>query len=257
MDYSQSMAVNLSNLSMEGGVCLALVKSGMDHGYPISQEFSADGLIGSVHTLSRPVVYRELAYLERDGMVTSKTTRGARRQLTKILSLTKKGNEHCEAWLDEPVTHLRDMRNEFLLKVLLRQRLGREIESFVSRQRTTLSDVIAQFSADTDRGVVMLWRREQARAVARFLDELEGRVTTQEDNADDGLLISARNQLQARVIAVTHGGVLSSVKLELDPGQVMTSTITREATDHLRLAPGSSVTALCKATDVMLAVHRD
>jgi molybdopterin-binding protein len=36
---------------------------------------------------------------------------------------------------------------------------------------------------------------------------------------------------------------------------VMTSTITREATESLRLSPGSPVTALCKATDVLLGVR--
>jgi molybdopterin-binding protein len=35
--------------------------------------------------------------------------------------------------------------------------------------------------------------------------------------------------------------------------QNLTATITREATDSLQLAPGSTVTALFKATDVMVA----
>ena len=257
MDYCQGMAVNLDAVSMEGGICLALIASGLDHGYPIAQEFSAGGSIGAVHTLSRPVVYRELSYLERDGMVTAKTTRGARRQVTKILSLTKRGREHCDAWLAAPVTHLRDMRNEFVIKIVLRERLGLDLSSFIDAQRRTLASVVAHITSDSDRGVVALWRREQARAVMRFLDELEGKVVTQYDGADDGLIISARNQLRARVISVSHGGVLSSVKLELEPGQSMTSTITREATDHLRLSPGTTVTALCKATDVMLAIQRE
>ena len=251
------MAVDLDALSVEGGICLALILSGLDHGYPIAQEFAADGAIGAVHTLSRPVVYRELSYLERDGMLTATQSRGARRQVTKVLKLTKRGQDHCNAWLQAPVMHLRDMRNEFVIKVLLHERLGRDPAPFIAAQRESLASVVAHIASDTDRGVVTLWRREQARAVMRFLDELEGRHIERDDNADDGLIISARNQLRARVISVSHGGVLSSVKLELEPGQSMTSTITREATDHLRLSPGSTVTALCKATDVMLAVQRD
>jgi molybdate transport system regulatory protein len=47
--------------------------------------------------------------------------------------------------------------------------------------------------------------------------------------------------------------VLSTVKLELDPGQTMTATITREATNALALAPGTKVLGLCKATDVLVA----
>jgi len=67
------------------------------------------------------------------------------------------------------------------------------------------------------------------------------------------LQLSARNQLRAKVISVKHGGVLSTVKLELDPGQTMTATITREATNALALAPGTEVLGLCKATDVLVA----
>jgi molybdopterin-binding protein len=86
---------------------------------------------------------------------------------------------------------------------------------------------------------------------------LEGVVTASDiEDLDDDIVVSARNQLRGEVVSVTHGGVLSSVKMEIASGQVMTATITREATDQLRLAPGSTVTALCKATDVMLAVGR-
>jgi molybdate transport system regulatory protein len=100
-----------------------------------------------------------------------------------------------------------------------------------------------------------MWRREQARAVARFLDELAGEELPASSNADreDTLRLSARNQLRAKVISVKHGGVLSTVKLELDPGQTMTATITREATNALALAPGTKVLGLCKATDVLVA----
>jgi molybdate transport system regulatory protein len=68
--------------------------------------------------------------------------------------------------------------------------------------------------------------------------------------------LSARNQLHATVVSVKHGDILSSVRLDIDGDQSMTSTITREAVDSLRLAPGTRVVALCKATDVMIAVDQ-
>lgn len=242
----------------EAGVCLALLRYGRDHGYAIAQEFAADGDVGVVLTVSRPVVYRELAALESRGLMTSRATRGVRGQAKKTLRLTAAGNKALDRWLEEPVMHIREMRTEFLLKVLMREKLQMEVAPFVSAQRDALSDVTTTLAKSREQSLVMAWRREQARAVVRFLDELEGRQTTPTViDGGDAIPLSARNQLQGTVLSVQHGDILSSVKIAIAPQQVMTSTITREATESLRLAPGALVTALCKATDVLLGARQD
>lgn len=242
----------------EAGVCLALVRSGIQHGYPIAQEFSADGDVGAVLTASRPVVYRELAALESRGMLASKADRGARGQAKKMLKITAAGNKALDAWLAEPVQHIRDMRTEFLLKVMMREKLQMSLKDFVSVQRAALADVTSTLGRVREHSLVSSWRREQARAVVRFLDELEGQHTAAPSfDGGDAIPVSARNQLRGTVVSVQHGDILSSVKIAVDGNQVMTSTITREATESLNLAPGSSVTALCKATDVLLGISSD
>jgi molybdate transport system regulatory protein len=65
--------------------------------------------------------------------------------------------------------------------------------------------------------------------------------------------LSARNQLKGTVSAVTHGTVMSSVKVTLPDGQGVTAAITREAAEELGLAPGAPVIVVIKATEVMLA----
>jgi molybdate transport system regulatory protein len=45
------------------------------------------------------------------------------------------------------------------------------------------------------------------------------------------------------------------VKIELDGGQQVTASITKDAADDLGLTVGTPVTALIKATEVMLAVE--
>jgi molybdopterin-binding protein len=148
------------------------------------------------------------------------------------------------------------MRTEFLLKVLMREKLEMPIASFVSDQRAALADVISTLGRVREHSLVNAWRREQARAVVRFLDELEGRQTLHSPtDGGDAIPLSARNQLQGTVLSVQHGDILSSVKIAIASNQMMTSTITREATESLNLAPGSTVTALCKATDVLLGVR--
>lgn len=240
----------------EAGVCLALIRSGINHGYPIAQEFAPGGDVGVVLTASRPVVYRELAALEADGLLSTRASRGARGQAKKTLKLTSVGNKALDKWLAEPVQHIRDMRTEFLVKVLMRERLQLPISSFVSVQRNALADVMSTLTRDRDNSLVSTWRREQARAVIRFLDELEGHHSRlPQIDHDDTIPLSARNQLQGTVVSVQHGDILSSVKIAVASNQMMTSTITREATENLQLSPGSAVTALCKATDVLLGLR--
>jgi molybdopterin-binding protein len=66
--------------------------------------------------------------------------------------------------------------------------------------------------------------------------------------------LSARNQLQGTVVEVNPGAVTTTVKVELQGGARMTSSITKEASDELGLKPGSAVTVVVKASDVILAV---
>ncbi len=66
--------------------------------------------------------------------------------------------------------------------------------------------------------------------------------------------LSTRNQLAGTVTEVTHGSVMSTVKVELRGGDVITASITLEAAQELELAAGSPVTVLVKSTEVMLGV---
>ena len=67
--------------------------------------------------------------------------------------------------------------------------------------------------------------------------------------------LSTRNQLPGTVTSVTSGEAMAVVKIKLDGGAEITSSITREAVDDLGLAEGSKVTALIKSTEVALAVE--
>lgn len=65
--------------------------------------------------------------------------------------------------------------------------------------------------------------------------------------------LSARNQIPAQVTAITMGEAIANV--ELDAGGVrLVASITVEAVRQLRLAEGSQVTAVIKASDVIVAI---
>ncbi|HEX4688108.1 MAG TPA: TOBE domain-containing protein [Nocardioides sp.] len=67
--------------------------------------------------------------------------------------------------------------------------------------------------------------------------------------------ISTRNQLPGTVLSVTKGEAMAVVRIQLDQGGTITSSITRDAVEDLALAEGSKVTALVKSTEVSLAVE--
>ena len=64
--------------------------------------------------------------------------------------------------------------------------------------------------------------------------------------------LSARNQLKAKVKAVTHGAVNSEVILELPGGVLIVSVISRTSAEYLALAPGRDAYAVVKASNVMV-----
>jgi molybdopterin-binding protein len=65
--------------------------------------------------------------------------------------------------------------------------------------------------------------------------------------------LSARNQLAATVQSVNRGEAIANVVLDCN-GQRLVASITKEAADELGLAEGRQVTAIVKASDVMIAV---
>ena len=67
--------------------------------------------------------------------------------------------------------------------------------------------------------------------------------------------LSTRNQLTGNVSSITVGEAMAVVKVQLDGGQSITSSITREAADELELTEGSPVIVLIKSTEVALAVE--
>ena len=65
--------------------------------------------------------------------------------------------------------------------------------------------------------------------------------------------ISARNQIPARVTSITRGEAIANVELDAS-GTRLVASVTVEAVDELGIAEGSAVTAIVKASDVILAV---
>jgi molybdopterin-binding protein len=64
--------------------------------------------------------------------------------------------------------------------------------------------------------------------------------------------LSARNQIPARVTAIKAGTAIANVELDAN-GTRLVASITVDAVRDLGLAEGSEVTAVIKASEVILA----
>jgi molybdopterin-binding protein len=64
--------------------------------------------------------------------------------------------------------------------------------------------------------------------------------------------LSARNQIPARVTAIKAGAAIANVELDAN-GVRLVASITVEAVSDLGLTEGSEVTAVIKASEVILA----
>jgi molybdopterin-binding protein len=66
--------------------------------------------------------------------------------------------------------------------------------------------------------------------------------------------LSARNKLKGTIVEVKKGQTTAHVRIDIGGGAIVTSSITNEAVDDLKLAKGQTAYAIIKASDVMVGV---
>jgi molybdate transport system regulatory protein len=72
---------------------------------------------------------------------------------------------------------------------------------------------------------------------------------------DRGMRLSARNRLAGEVIRIEPGSVNTEVLVRVAAGPVVTAIVTNASVVELGLAVGAAVTAVFKASSVILATH--
>lgn len=168
-----------AELSLTDRVVLGLVAEGTTHGWAVARLLGPGGEIGAVWTVRRALVYRAVAQLTTLELVSEEglapSARGPRRMM---LRATPKGRRALSSWLDEPVAHVRDMRTEFLVKLMLLHRIGRDPADLVRRQREELAVIATQLAtqlreAEDFDAILLRWRVESSEAAIRFLDALD------------------------------------------------------------------------------------
>jgi len=157
------------------------------HGFAIAALTAADGHLGRVWQIPRPVVYRAIGRLVDAGLITAEAVETGGGPPRTLYTSTDAGREHVETWLSAPVPHVRDLRSEFLLKLAVLHRRGDDPAPLVAAQRRELEPIVDALRSEQDgmqrdgagKGgaddfdrMLIAWRRVSAEAALAFLDEM-------------------------------------------------------------------------------------
>ncbi|MEA4812654.1 MAG: PadR family transcriptional regulator [Anaerolineaceae bacterium] len=107
-------------------VILALLVAGPKHGYELYKEMEAWQGLSEVWKLKQSMLYADLNKLEKMGWVESMPPDLRYTPPRVNFEITKEGKAALEAWLTSPVPKPRDIRPEFLTKLLVASRFGRD-----------------------------------------------------------------------------------------------------------------------------------
>ena len=157
--------------------CLGILYTGHSHGFALAARLKPSGDVGRVWSLSRPLTYRSIEQLSARGLVEAVGEEpGIAGGNRTILAATRTGRAQLRTWLHTPVVHLRDLRSELLLKLVIADLCAIDITAMLQQQRDRIAAMAAVLAAQTGSGndldVVALWRSEASHAALRFLDRL-------------------------------------------------------------------------------------
>jgi PadR family transcriptional regulator AphA len=156
--------------------CLGILYPAPTHGFAIAARLKPSGDVGRVWSLSRALTYRSLEQLTiRDYIRPVGEEPGIAGGNRTILAATRAGRAQLRRWLATPVVHLRDLRSELLLKLIIADLCDIDITGMLDAQRTHITELAEAISAQIVQqpgDVVSLWRSESSDAALRFLDRL-------------------------------------------------------------------------------------
>jgi DNA-binding PadR family transcriptional regulator len=158
---------------------LCLVCEAPSHGFALARTTAADGELGQVWRVPKPVIYRALQRLEALQLVaTVEVQPSSAGPARSMVAGTDAGRRASAAWLAKPVSHNRDIRSELLVKLALLDRAAADPGPLLAAQRDQLRPVADGLQDQLDNAtgferMVILWRYETITGTLRFLDAVQ------------------------------------------------------------------------------------
>ncbi len=171
-----NVARNNDQLLLGEWACLGILYPAPKHGFAIAARLKPGGDVGRVWSMSRALTYRSLDQLAARGYIQPVGEEpGIAGGNRTILAATRMGRAQLRKWLATPVAHLRDVRSELLLKLILADICEIDISKMLDAQHARIAqmaDAIASTIEANPSDVVALWRIESTNAALRFLDRV-------------------------------------------------------------------------------------
>jgi PadR family transcriptional regulator AphA len=156
---------------------LGLLNATPSHGFALAKELAPGGEIGRIWALSRPLTYRAIdKLLEREFIEARAEQPGRAGGNRTIFAATRAGRAAFRIWVTTPVEHLRELRSDLLLKLVLAQRCSISIDEMIEAQLKLVQQIRAGLdmrmrTAPND--LVLVWRTHAVDAALGFLGDLD------------------------------------------------------------------------------------
>jgi DNA-binding PadR family transcriptional regulator len=165
------------SLSLAEWVVLSVICERPTHGFAIAQLTAADGELGRVWQVPRPIVYRALARLAAADLISAEGIEPGQGPQRTIYAATADGREGAAAWLQTPVQHVREVRSQLLMKLALMHRAGLDPGGLLHRQQAALAPIaraIRESRSEPEgfEATLLAWRRASAEAAISFLADI-------------------------------------------------------------------------------------
>jgi PadR family transcriptional regulator, regulatory protein AphA len=98
-------------------ILLGLLHQRPMHGYDLHKEIASREGIALIWSIKQSHLYALLDKLEAQGMLTSTLVPGEAHPLRKEFRLTEAGQQAFSSWVQNPVRHPREMRQDFLARL--------------------------------------------------------------------------------------------------------------------------------------------
>ena len=162
---------------------LGLLMAGPRHGYELHNEFTEQ--FGTIWRAGRSQFYAALKSLETEALVESVVVEQEKRPSRKILTLAPAGREAFLAWLAMPISHIREIRVEFLAKLHFHRILALpDAVALIDAQSNVCRDRLQRLKEELDAPtsqcdpfceLVYDFRRRQIGAIIDWLEECRRR----------------------------------------------------------------------------------
>jgi PadR family transcriptional regulator, regulatory protein AphA len=166
-------------------ILLGILEKQPMHGYDLHKEVAALQGISLIWSVKQSQLYALLDKLETQGLLNSTLVPGEAHPQRKEFKLSSAGHDALHTWMQTPVSHTRDMRQEFLARLYFAKRTGKAPALHLIRAQAEVCQgwlVSLQHQADeleddlTFEQWIFEFRISQVQAVMNWLDRCERKL---------------------------------------------------------------------------------